>query len=122
MFKVTACEDKNKDWKVISFENVDGDKWAKVSVNRIGKKGDAFPDFDNVKVGAEIRGVPWQSEKGNWYLFPPKKERVPQSNDQILSELTKINIRLGKIELALQARNRTAAYPEMDETNGADGF
>lgn len=61
-------EKKNNDWVMASLQS--GEK--EVSINRTSKKGEVFPNFDNLAPGLEIEGELWQSQAGKWYLFPPK--------------------------------------------------
>lgn len=61
-------EKKNNDWVLVSLAS--GEK--EVSINRTSKKGEVFPNFDNLAPGIEVEGELWQSQAGKWYLFPPK--------------------------------------------------
>lgn len=72
MFKIDWIENKNADWKVISVTKEDGTKATDVSVNRVGKKGDVFPNFDGLAPGGTTEGELWVSTAGKKYLFPPK--------------------------------------------------
>lgn len=78
-FIVQKCEDKSTDWKIISFF-ADNTNYDDVSVNRVNKKNETFPNFDGIKVGAEIDGNPWKSSTGKYYLFamPPEGAKPPQ--------------------------------------------
>jgi hypothetical protein len=67
-YTIEWVEVKNPDWKLISLQS--GEK--EVSVNRTSKKGEVFPNFDNLAAGIEVEGELWQSQAGKWYLFPPK--------------------------------------------------
>lgn len=42
------------------------------TINQVDKKGEKFPDYENIKAGAKVTGNIWTSEKGNTYLFAPK--------------------------------------------------
>ena len=74
-FQITFCEDKNPDWKIISVFG-DNATTVDVSVNRVNKKGETFPDFDIIKEGAEIDGQLWKSDAGKNYLFAPRPENA----------------------------------------------
>lgn len=72
-FKIEFIETKGADWKVASL-SADGKTISEASINRTSKKGEVFPNFDNLMAGQEIEGEPWQSSGGKWYIFPPKQE------------------------------------------------
>lgn len=42
------------------------------TINQVDKKGEKFPDYENIKAGVKVTGNIWTSEKGNTYLFAPK--------------------------------------------------
>lgn len=69
--KIEWLETKNPEWKVATITHPDGAK-IDVSINKVSKKGEHFPNFDTLKADDEVEGELWQSEKGTWYLFPPK--------------------------------------------------
>lgn len=73
--KVVKAEAKTIDWKVITILNAAGELVEEISVNRTNKKGETFPEFDEIIVGATIEGQLWQSPKGKLYLFPPKEQK-----------------------------------------------
>ena len=66
-YKIEGLEKKNNDWLSLLLESGE-----EVSVSRVSKKGEIFPNFDNLVPGGEVEGELWQSQAGNWYLFPPK--------------------------------------------------
>lgn len=70
---------KNEDWKEISLTRESGDKLTEVSVNRKSKKGEVFPNFDELAAGQTIEGELWQSPAGKWYLFPPRPVKQASS-------------------------------------------
>ena len=73
-YTISLVEDKNKDWKIVTLEVVEGDgsvMYEDVSVNRVNKKGEIFPNFDNIKVGERVKGNLWSSSAGKRYLFAP---------------------------------------------------
>lgn len=68
MHQISNTVIKSPDWKTATVGNV-----ANVSINRVNKKGEVFPNFDGVVDGATIAGDLWQSSTGKWYLFAPKQ-------------------------------------------------
>lgn len=72
MIKLDWLEKKDPNWIKATITNEAGAQIKDVSINRISKKGDVFPNFDSLMPGQEIEGVLWQSPKGPFYLFPPK--------------------------------------------------
>lgn len=79
--KVVKAESKTSDWKVITILNAAGELVEEISVNRTNKKGEVFPDFDEILAGSNIEGQLWQSPKGKLYLFAPKDSPKKQSID-----------------------------------------
>lgn len=73
-FKVEWAENKTNDWKVATLRDEHDKEYKDVSINRVGKKGDTFPNFDAIMTGASIEGVYWQSDAEKNYLFPPRPE------------------------------------------------
>lgn len=73
-FHVDWFEKKNEDWVVLTLSGEEG-KHSEVSVNRVNKKGETFPNFDSIANGGEIEGELWQSGAGKWYLFAPKQPK-----------------------------------------------
>ena len=70
--KIEWIENKSDDWKLATI--ADGANVTKnVSINRTNKKGEVFPDFDNLQAGREVDGNLWESSQGKWYLFPVTK-------------------------------------------------
>lgn len=76
LYKITAVEEKNKDWKMISGSGVDGTTLTNASVNRTSQKGEVFPNFDGITVGAEVEGEPWSNQSGKQYLFAPREKKA----------------------------------------------
>lgn len=72
LLKITKVEDKTKDWKVVDCENPTGEKTIGASVNRVNKKSEVFPAFDDIKVDARLNAELWVSPAGKAYLFAPK--------------------------------------------------
>ena len=109
--KITAVADKTKDWKVVSILNAAGEIVENISVNRTNKKGEVFPNFDAITVGASVEGQLWQSSTGKIYLFAPKETKKqtldsgPAANTPATAELKNI--------LQLQL------IPQIDQTKAA---
>lgn len=72
LLKITKCEVKSNDWKVVDCENPTGEKTVNASVNRVNKKGEVFPAFDDIKVDTRLNAEIWVSPAGKAYLFAPK--------------------------------------------------
>jgi hypothetical protein len=73
-YTISFTDDKSPDWKILTLEIVDGGgsvMYEDVSVNRVNKKGETFPNFDNLKVGERVKGNLWTSSAGKKYLFAP---------------------------------------------------
>jgi hypothetical protein len=70
-YQILGCQDKSKDWKVLSIKGEDGTTLNDVSVNRVNKKNEPFPNFDEIKEGNMVEGNHWQSGAGKSYLFAP---------------------------------------------------
>lgn len=72
LLKITKCTDKSNDWKIVDVETPTGEKTVDVSVNRVNKKGEPFPDFDDIKVDHRLNATLWVSPSGKAYLFEEK--------------------------------------------------
>ena len=71
--KITWIETKDTDWKVATI--LDGEKEYKdVSINRKSKKGEIFPNFDELAPEREVNGTLWESSAHKWDRFPPRTE------------------------------------------------
>lgn len=84
-YKLIWTENKNADWKIVTAEGLDGTKVTDASINRVSKKGEVFPNFDEIKPGMEIEAEPWTAPSGKQYLFPPKVQGQPQTRAQGLA-------------------------------------
>ena len=80
LLKITKCTDKSNDWKIVDVETPTGEKTVDVSVNRVNKKGEAFPAFDDIKVDHRLNATLWVSPSGKAYLFESKPENAPRGN------------------------------------------
>lgn len=74
-YRIEWIETKSPEWKVATV-NIGQGKTVDASINKTSKKGEAFPDFDNLKPGMEVEAELWQSPAGKWYLFPPKPQTI----------------------------------------------
>lgn len=124
MYKLISVENKGKDWTVVSLVNAAGELIDNVSVNRVSKKGDVFPNFDGLAEGQKIDARLWESPSNKMYLFAPKggakaivkqtrtenpnpmkdednSETVRETQQQILNKLTGLQLQLGRLEDAL---------------------
>ena len=77
-FKVNWLEVKSPEWKVATLSD-DQQQYANVSINKVNKKGEVFPGFDEITNGGTVKGNMWQSPKGAYYLFAPKLVVAGQS-------------------------------------------
>lgn len=76
IFKLQAVENKSTDWKVVNLISEEGISTIGVSVNRINKKNETFPAFDDIVVGKEVDGNLWTSPAGKHYLFAPEAKKT----------------------------------------------
>lgn len=77
-YKIDWLEVKSPDWKIITITG-EGKQYNDVSVNKTSKKGEVFPNFDDMKAGDDIEGELWVSQAGKNYLFPPRVDNKPQT-------------------------------------------
>jgi len=80
LYNIKWVEKKNNSWIVASLIEgaVQGNKpaeYTEVSINRVNKKGEVFPNFDEIQAGRDVEGEIWQSSGGKWYLFAPRAEK-----------------------------------------------
>lgn len=73
-YKIDWVEVKNPDWKIASLKDENGIGFTEVSINRTNKKGEVFPNFDDIQAGRETQGEIWRSDAGKVYLFAPKPQ------------------------------------------------
>lgn len=72
LFKINAVDVKSNDWKIVSLTSQEGVTIGNVSVNRVNKKNETFPAFDDIVAGKEVEGNLWTSQAGKNYLFAPE--------------------------------------------------
>ena len=78
-YTISFTDNKSPDWKILTLEIVEGDgsvMFQDVSVNRVNKKGETFPNFDGLIVGSRVKGNLWTSPQGKHYLFAPNLTTV----------------------------------------------
>lgn len=73
-FKIIWLDVKSPDWKVATLED-EQTQYSEVSINKVNKKGEVFPNFDAIQKGGTIRGNLWTSSGGKKYLFAPKPQK-----------------------------------------------
>jgi hypothetical protein len=70
-------ENKSNDWRICTIK--EGTQTiTDVSVNRVNKKGETFPNFDGIIPGAEIECEIWKSPTGKTYMFAPRPQSAPR--------------------------------------------
>lgn len=78
-YKIDWVENKKDDWKVATLVEIveGGQTFTDVSINKVDKKGRAFPHFDEITVGQTVHGNLWQSPTNQKYtLFAPDEPRA----------------------------------------------
>lgn len=74
-YKIEFAESKTKDWVVADLE-AGGALFKDVSINRVNKKGETFPNFDSIRTGGSIEGELWDNPSGKKYLFAPRTPKT----------------------------------------------
>ena len=77
-FKIDWLEVKSTEWTMVSLTDEAGKQLKDVSINKVSKKGEPFPNFDNLASGQEVEGELWSSPSGKHYLFPPRVAKTGQ--------------------------------------------
>ena len=77
-YKIFLLENKSPEWKIATLSD-DQQQYANVSINKVNKKGEVFPDFDQISNGGVVKGNMWTSPTGKYYLFAPKVGVAGQS-------------------------------------------
>jgi hypothetical protein len=77
-FKIIWLEVKSPEWKIATLAD-DQQQYPNVSINKVNKKGEVFPNFDAITNGGTVKGVMWPSPAGKLYLFAPKVGVAGQS-------------------------------------------
>lgn len=73
-YTVSKLEKKSPEWYVADLLDDNGSALTSVSINKVNKKGEQFPGFDQIAEGGEVAGEHWVSQAGKNYLFEPKPE------------------------------------------------
>lgn len=124
-YKIFEIEKKSADWVVVSLVDASGDAHEKVSINKVSKKGDIFPNFDTLEKGTKVEGRIWESDAGKKYLFAPKggakakpiAQQIKEDNDEypisekletILNKQVAHQIKLEQILELLQPKKKVA--------------
>lgn len=76
-YKITWIENKTPDWRVANVTDLAGVETKDVSVNRVNKKGEVFPNWEGVTLEATIEADLWVSTAGKAYLFAPRPQNAP---------------------------------------------
>lgn len=71
-FKINWLEVKSTEWTIVTLLDDNGVEYKDVSINKKSKKGEEFPNFENLQAGQDVEGELWTSSAGKHYLFPPK--------------------------------------------------
>lgn len=79
LYSISNVVVKSSDWKVVSIQGMDGSQADNVSVNKVNKKGEIFPDFDSIADGSKIEANFWMSDSGKGYLFAPRPIGTPKT-------------------------------------------
>lgn len=67
---------ERKDYNGENYYDVTLEDGRKARLNEKTKKGEVYPDWENIKPGTTIDDTQlWQSDKGYWYIFPPKQQK-----------------------------------------------
>lgn len=136
-YKIFEIEKKSADWVVVSLVDASGDAHEKVSINKVSKKGDIFPNFDTLEKGTKVEGRIWQSDAGKKYLFAPKggakapMKQTVQSEEQeypvsakletILNKMTGMQIDIQIIKELLQPKAKAVdSFEYPSDENEAD--
>lgn len=99
-FKIEWMEKKSPEWFVANLTDESGNETKEVSINKVNKKGEVFPNFDDLMTGGTVEGEPWTSGVGKNYLFAPKPEGAKRPNmDRIMDKKTQ------SIEVAQERKN-----------------
>src|SRR3990167_10230528 len=77
-YKIIWLEVKSPEWKIATLSD-DVAQYANTSINKVNKKGEVFPNFDEISNGGSVKGNLWQSPQGKYYLFAPKVAVAGQS-------------------------------------------
>lgn len=115
---IEFVENKNKDWKIATVKSEQGATWEDVSINRVGKKGDVFENFDDIQAGREVYGELWTSTAGKNYLFPPRNAHKSSYTPRRGTGAVKVEeIRRESIKEAQERKNESIAF--FNATNSA---
>ncbi len=76
-YTIDWMEVKKEGWIVATIREIveQGVTYENVSINKIDKKGRAFPGFDQLMPGGQVHGNIWQSPTGKYTLFAPDEPK-----------------------------------------------
>lgn len=110
-YKVEWLEVKNPEWYMCTLTSESGETKNDVSINKTNKKGEAFPNFDQIKAGSEIEGEFWPSASGKCYLFPPKPKYNPVAPYRASGGVSKLmDKKAENIKEAQERKSESIAY------------
>lgn len=90
-YTVTKCDKKSSDWYILNLKDISGNPVEQVSVNKINKKNEAFPNFDLITEGYTLQGELWTSTQGKNYLFAPKQASTGNSGASRANKTAEMN-------------------------------
>lgn len=106
LYQIKSCVDKSKDWKIVSIEGVDGVSASDVSVNRVNKKNEIFPNFDLIQSGKTVEATLWMSPAGKAYLFAPAPFKSQNSASS------------GGVKAAIAEKSKSIAIAQENKAEG----
>jgi hypothetical protein len=74
-FNIKWLVKKSPEWIVAELVDDQGKELKEVSINKVSKKGELFPSFDELQPGRDVEGELWVSQAGKNYLFPPRIDK-----------------------------------------------
>ena len=77
-FHINWIENKSPDWRIANVTDLAGVETKDVSINRVNKKGEVFPNWEGVTLEATIEADLWVSTSGKVYLFAPRPQNAPK--------------------------------------------
>ena len=78
-YKIIWLEVKSPEWKIATLAD-DKQQYANVSINKVNKKGEVFPGFDEITNAGTVKGNLWKTPDGSkTYLFAPKPASTGQT-------------------------------------------
>ena len=100
-------ENKSNDWRICTIKE-GSQTITDVSVNRVNKKGETFPNFDGIIPGAEIECEIWKSPAGKTYMFAPRPQVGPKAGGMGIKAAQERKAEM--IEKAQDRKSESIAY------------